>query len=263
MELIDTHCHPVLLEERGLTQQAWDSCRANNVVQVVAVGLNLEDSRKNQAVAHENSGVFFTVGWHPQEKRPPTPEELNELDALLGDPRAVAVGEVGLDLFFRPGYHETGLDIQLAALESMMALAKSHGKPVVIHARDAHEEILGVMARWPDVHGVMHCFSGDAQFASRCTDLGYVLSFSGIASFKSAKDIHGAVQTVGGDDFMVETDSPFLAPVPHRGEANLPGYVVHTAQAVAGLRGESLDEVAARSTATARRVFGLPPGDTL
>jgi TatD DNase family protein len=263
MELVDTHCHPVLLEERGLLEQGWESCHANNVTQVLAVGLNLEDSRKNRAFAQAKPGVFFTAGWHPQEKRAPTASELEALDALLDDPRAVAVGEVGLDLFFRPGYHETGLEIQLASLESMMALAQNHGKPVVIHARDAHEEILGVMARWPDVRGVMHCFSGDAQFASRCTALGYVLSFSGIASFKNAEDIHGAVRAVGADDFTVETDSPFLAPVPHRGEPNLPGFVLHTAAAVAELREESLEDVADRTTATARRVFGLALGDVL
>jgi TatD DNase family protein len=263
VELIDTHCHPVLLEERGVLEQAWESCRANSVVQLVAVGLNLEDSRKNQAVAKANPGVFFTVGWHPQEKRAPNEDELVALDALLDDPRAVAVGEVGLDLFFRPGYHETNLEIQQASLESMMDLAKAHRKPVVIHTRDAHEEILSVMARWPDVRGVMHCFSGDPRFAARCLDLGYVLSFSGIATFKSAKDIQGAAQSVGADDFMVETDSPFLAPVPHRGELNLPGFVIHTAQAVADLRGETLEDVATQSTATARRIFGLTPEDTL
>jgi TatD DNase family protein len=263
MELVDTHCHPVLLEERGVLEQAWESCRSNDVVQVLAVGLNVEDTLKNQAFATAGSGVFFTVGWHPHEKRKPDQKELEALDALLDDPRAVAVGEVGIDLFFRPGYHETSLEIQRASLESMMELAKAHGKPVVIHARDAHEEILQIMARWPDVHGVMHCFSGDADFAKRCVDLGYVLSFSGIATFKTATDIQDAAKGVGPDDYMVETDSPFLAPVPHRGDTNLPGFVAHTAKAVAALRGESIEEVAARTTATARRVFGLPPGDTL
>jgi TatD DNase family protein len=105
--------------------------------------------------------------------------------------------------------------------------------------------------------------SGDARFASRCTTLGYVLSFSGIATFKNAQDIHGAVRAVGANDFTVETDSPFLAPSPHRGEPNVPGFVLHTAQAVADLRGESLEDVADRTTATARRVFGLPLRDVL
>jgi TatD DNase family protein len=134
---------------------------------------------------------------------------------------------------------------------------------VVIHARDAHKEILEAMRRWPEVRGVMHCFSGDMAFARDCLELGYVLSFSGIATFKNAKDIHGAARSVGADDFMVETDSPFLAPVPHRGEMNLPGFVRHTAQGVADLRGETLEQVAAATTVTARRVFGLTPGDTL
>jgi TatD DNase family protein len=263
VELIDTHCHPVLLAERGVLDDAWESCSSNGVVQLLAVGLNLEDSRKNQEVAQSKPGVFFTVGWHPQEKQSPTTADVEALDQLLADPRAVAVGEIGLDLFFRPGYHETGLEIQSQSFDAMMALAKAHHKPVVIHARDAHEEILEAMARWPDVRGVMHCFSGDIEFAKRCLDLGYVLSFSGIATFKNARDIQDVAQKVGADEFMVETDSPFLAPVPHRGEMNLPGFVKHTAEAVADLRGEKLEDVAAATTATARRLFGLTPGDVL
>jgi TatD DNase family protein len=263
VELIDTHCHPVLLQEKGVLRQAWESCAAAGVVQVIAVGLNLDDSRKNQVFANTTPGVFFTVGWHPHESRPPTPAELEGLNGLLDDPRAVAVGEIGLDLFFRPGYHETTFEAQLESLDAMMELARVHNKPVVIHARDAHEEILAAMANWPAVTGVMHCFSGDRGFAERCLELGYVLSFSGIVSFKNAHDIQSVAQMVGPEEFTVETDAPFLAPVPHRGEVNLPGFVMHTAQAVADLRSQALEEVAALSTATARRVFALPPGDTL
>ena len=262
-QLIDTHCHPVLLRERGLLDAAWESCAQAGVVQMVAVGLDAEDSDANRQIAEENSGVFFTVGWHPNQSRSPERTELEALDRLLAHPRAVAVGEIGLDYFFRPGYHETAIEVQQRSLDMMMELAQSHQKPVVIHSRDAHDATLEAMRRWPKVRGIMHCFSGDKQFASDCLALGYLVSFSGIVSFSNAADIQGVAKTVASDEFLVETDAPFLAPVPMRGKPNLPGYVAHTARAVAHLRGETFDEVASASTNNARRVFALPADDRL
>lgn len=262
-ELIDTHCHPVLLRERGLLDAAWESCADLGVTQIVAVGLDVEDSDANRVIAEENPGVFFTVGWHPTQKRAPDTTELAALDELLRHPRAVAVGEIGLDLFFRPGYHETSQEVQQKSLDAMMELAESHHKPVVIHSRDAHQVTLDALARWPKVKGIMHCFSGDRQFAQSCSQLGYAISFSGIVSFPNAQDIQGAAQWVADDNFLVETDAPFLAPVPMRGKPNIPGYVAHTARAVALLRESSYEQVAASSTANARRIFQLPADDVL
>jgi TatD DNase family protein len=262
-ELIDTHCHPVLLREEGLLDTAWESCAAEGVTQVIAIGLNVEDSDRNREIAEAHPGVFFTVGWHPQEKTSPDAKQLAALDELLRHPRAVGVGEIGLDYFFRPGYHETTVETQQRSLEMMMELARTHNKPAVIHSRDAHDATVDALKRHPDVGGVMHCFSGDRAFGEACIDAGYVLSFSGIVSFSTAKDIQSAAAAVPATKYLVETDAPFLAPVPMRGKRNLPGYVAHTARAVAKLRDEDFETVALASTTNARRVFSLPSADVI
>jgi TatD DNase family protein len=259
--LVDTHCHLVLLDDRGLLGAALESAAENRVTQIVSVGLNLEDSDRNRLIAEEHDGVWFTVGWHPHEPHGPDRAQVAALGELLRHPRAVAVGEIGLDLFFRPGYHETPLHDQQRAMHTMLELAMEHQKPAIVHDRDAHQEVLEVIRTHPGGRGVMHCFSGDAGFALQCVDAGYAVSFSGIITFPRSDGIQAAAAIVGAHDYVVETDSPFLAPVPHRGRPNLPGYVAATAAAVATLRGTSEAVVRAQTTATARRLFTLPAGD--
>ena len=256
--LVDTHCHLVLLDDRGLLGAAFESAAAAGVEQMVTVGLNVEDSDRNRLIAEAHDNVWFTVGWHPHERRAPDNAQLRALDELLAHPRAVAVGEIGIDLYFRPGYHDTPLDEQERAIHAMLDLAAAHSKPVVVHDRDAHEEVLAALLVHPQVHGVMHCFSGDEALARRCTGAGYAISFSGIITFPRSEPQQAAVRAVGDSEFVVETDSPFLAPVPHRGRPNLPGYVAATAAAVAVLRSAGEQKVRSQSTATARLLFGLP-----
>jgi TatD DNase family protein len=259
--LVDTHCHLVLLEERGLLGAGLESAAAAGVDQIVSVGLNVEDSDRNRLIAEAHDNVWFTVGWHPHERRAPDGAQRSALAELLAHPRAVAVGEIGLDLFFRPGYHDTPLAEQQRALQLMLELAAAHKKPVVVHDRDAHGEVIAAMRDQPGVRGVMHCFSGDADFARACIACGYVISLAGIITFPRSDAQQAAAREVGEEDYVVETDSPFLAPVPHRGRPNLPGYVAATAAAVAALRGIDEHAVRSQTTATARRVFGLPGRD--
>jgi TatD DNase family protein len=255
--LVDTHCHLVLLEERGLLNQALDGALAAGVDEIISVGLNLDDSDQNRRIAEKHDGVYFTCGWHPHEKAAPDAAQLNAVAELLRHPKAVAVGEVGLDLFFRPGYHEVPLDVQERSFRVMLELARDAGKPVLIHDRDAHDEVLAAVAGVPGSRGVMHCFSGDAAFARRCADQGFIASFSGIVTFPRADNIQDAARTVANDGYVVETDSPFLSPVPERGKPNLPERVAITAAAVARLRGASEAAVRAATTATAHRVLGI------
>jgi len=166
--LVDTHCHLALLDERGLLHQAIDGAAAAGIAHIVSVGLNLEDSDRNREIAEAHPGVTFSVGWHPHEPRAPDPRQLDALGELLDHPRAVAVGEVGLDLFFRPGYHEVPLDVQLRSLRAMLELALAHDKPVLVHDRDAHDEVCGAIADVGAADGIMHCFSGDLGHAQRC-----------------------------------------------------------------------------------------------
>jgi TatD DNase family protein len=263
LRLVDTHCHLVLLDERGLLEEALQEAAAAGVEQIVSVGLNVEDSDRNRELAERHPGVFFTVGWHPHEKAPPDPAQLRSLEELLRHPRAVAVGEVGLDWYWRPGYHEVAPEVQRRSLRLMLELATAHGKPVVIHDRDAHDDVVAELrdafggGELTD-RGVMHCFSGDAALARTAGELGMVCSFAGTVTYPRADGIREAARTVAETGYVVETDAPFLAPVPHRGRPNQPAYVAATAAAVAGLRGEPTAEVARSATATARRLFGLP-----
>jgi TatD DNase family protein len=256
--LVDTHCHLVLLNERGLLDAALEGASAAGVDQIISVGLNLEDSDRNRLMAERYPDVYFTCGWHPHEKTAPDTKEIEALAELLCHPKAVAVGEVGLDLFFRPGYHEVPLSVQERSFRSMLELARDARKPVLIHDRDAHDEVLAAVSRVPGSHGVMHCFSGDSAHALRCAEHGFIASFSGIVTFPRSDPVQGAARAVAADGFVVETDSPFLSPVPERGKPNLPERVAITAAAVARLRGESVEEVRAATTRTARRVLGLP-----
>ena len=255
--LVDTHCHLVLLEERGLLGAALEGAAAAGVDEIISVGLNLDDSDRNRQIAEEHPGVYFTCGWHPHEPRVPDPRQLAALAALLHHPKAVAVGEVGLDLFFRPGYHEVPLDIQQHSFRAMLELARDAGKPVLIHDRDAHDEVLAAVSEVPGSRGIMHCFSGDAAFARRCAGIGFIASFSGIVTFPRSEGIQDSARTVADDGFVVETDSPFLSPAPQRGKPNLPERVAITAAAVARLRGVPVEEVRAATTRTAHRVLGI------
>jgi TatD DNase family protein len=260
--LVDTHCHLVLLEERGLLDQALEGAAAAGVDEIISVGLNLEDSDRNRLIAERHPGVYFTCGWHPHEKAAPDSQQLDALQALLRHPKAVAVGEVGLDLFFRPGYHEVPLTIQERSFRSMLELARDAAKPVLIHDRDAHEQVLAAVQAVPGSRGVMHCFSGDAAFARRCAEEGFIASFSGIVTFPRSEGIQDAARAVAENGYVVETDSPFLSPAPERGKPNLPERVAITAAAVARLRGASVEDVRAATTRTAHRVLGIGTSPT-
>ncbi|MGP8161682.1 MAG: TatD family hydrolase [Candidatus Dormibacteria bacterium] len=264
--LVDSHCHLQILAEReggAGVARALEQAAAAGVEQIVCPGLNLEDSHRCREIAEAHPGVFFTVGWHPHERAAPDRAQLDALDQLLGHPRAVGVGEVGLDQYWRPGYHETPLEVQQAALHQMLELARAHALPVVIHDRDSHAEVLAAVDAIPAVRGVMHSFTGDAAHARRCRQRGFLVSFSGIVTFPRSEGIQDAARTVDGEGYLVETDTPFLAPVPHRGRANTPAYVAATAAALARLRGVDAESVAAQTTANARRLFGLAAEDRL
>ncbi len=264
--LVDSHCHLQVLAEReesGGVERALEEAAAAGVEQVVCPGLNLEDSDRCREIAETHAGVFFTVGWHPHERAAPDRVQVAELAELLRHPRAVGVGEIGLDQYWRPGYHETPLEVQRAALRQMLELARDRDLPAAIHDRDSHEEVLAAVDELPGLRGVMHSFTGDAAHARRCRERGLLLSFSGIVTFPRSEAIQEAARLVDPAGYLVETDTPFLAPVPHRGRPNVPAYVAATAAALARLRGVPDGVVARETTASARALFGLPAGDRL
>jgi len=257
--LIDAHCHLDEVERRGVTARAVvDQARQAGVRQLVTSGDDLAGSRAGWALAEEFPEVFFTVGWHPVNPAPPTAAELSQMRELLAHPKAVAVGEVGLDFFFRPGYLETPPVVQREVFASMLNLAAELAKPVVIHQRQAHTDLLQLLDAGPQVTGILHCFSGDRAFAEAAAARGLYCSFAGNVTFKSAHDLQEAARVVPSELLLVETDAPFLAPEPHRGQTSQPAMVRVTAQWLAVLRGDCLESLSAITTENTRRALGIP-----
>jgi TatD DNase family protein len=209
--------------------------------------------------ARAHDGVFATVGWHPHQRRPPTQDELQTMRELAADTKAVAIGEIGLDYYWRPGYHEVAAEVQQESLRLMLRLALELDLPVVIHDRDAHEDTLTLIREVAGIRGTMHAFSGDRDFALACVETGMHISVAGPVTYPSAQPLRDAVAAVPAERLLVETDSPFLPPQPWRGKPNQPAYVVETARKVAELKGMTLEDFALTSSSNASRLFGLPP----
>ncbi len=260
VDLVDAHCHLDELSRRGLEpEQAVMRAHRAGVHQLVTSGDGLEDSREAAAIADRLGEVYFTVGWHPVNPKPPTPAQIGELRHLLEHPKAVAVGEVGLDYYFRPGYLETPPAVQQAMFRQMLELAAEVGKPVVVHQRQAERDLIAILDQGPSVPVMLHCFSGGLGLAQAAAERGLMCSFAGNLTFRSAADLHEAAAFVSGENLMLETDAPFLAPEPHRGQLCEPAMVRATAQWLAARRGDCLESLAAATTAVTRAFFRLPP----
>jgi TatD DNase family protein len=257
--LTDTHCHLELIAEGDLAEPlaTLEAAAEAGVSRVINIGLGPD----NVAVvgrAREHHGVYATIGWHPHEKTPPADHQLAEMAAMAADERVVAIGEIGLDYHWRPGYHEVEPEIQKEGFRRMLQLARETGLTAVVHNRDAHADTLEVLADFRGVQVVMHAFSGDADFARECVARGIVLSIAGPVTYPSAGALREAVAATPIDHLVVETDAPFLPPQPWRRKPNRPHIMVVTATRVADLHGISLADFAAASTRTADRVYRFP-----
>lgn len=283
MHLIDSHAHLDMYspeELAGVLTRAF----AAEVRTLLAIGIGEGPHEMHRALEIAESNVapglpdlYATAGIHPQEAAAATPEAIAELARLAAHPRCLAIGEIGLDY-----YHVENPDIptQQAAFVAQLQVAAASDKPIVIHCRtselatpaakqkfgpaDAWEDLLALLAdHWnPALRpstpaGIMHCFSGTVDHARRSLDAGFYLSFAGNLTYPAAKSIREAAAFAPADRILVETDAPFLAPIPFRGQRNEPALVAHTAAALAELRGISLDELAAQTTANFRTLFRL------
>lgn len=259
--LIDAHTH---LDACGATdaesvREIVERAVAAGVGNLVTVADDMAAARFAVAAAGWDERVFAAVALHPTRAGDLTEAAKAELEALAAEPRVVAVGETGLDYYW-PGKLETAADpeTQREAFAWHIDLAKRLGKPVMIHDREAHEDVLAVLAaEGAPATVIFHCFSGDADFARRAAGAGYVLSFAGPVSFTNNAELHAAARIVPLDQLMVETDAPFLTPHPYRGSPNEPYYLPATARAIAALRGVDPEVIAEASTRTARRVYGI------
>jgi TatD DNase family protein len=260
--VVDAHTH---LDACGATdpagvRAALDRAAAVGVVAVVTVADDMASARWVVQAAGWDDRVFAAVALHPTRTATMTDDDRAELERLVAAPRVVAVGETGLDYYWDYSPRQA----QQAAYRWHIDLAKRVGKPLMIHDRDAHADVLAVLEQeGPPQAVVFHCFSGDAAMARACVDAGYVLSFSGTVTFRNAHALREAAVLVPDTQLLVETDAPFLTPHPHRGKANEPVNLPYTVRDLAALRGQDEAELAASSSATAQRVFGLSATDTV
>ena len=220
---------------------------------MLCVAIDLEAYPAMRALVDPWPQIAVSVGVHPNEDEGRDPSA-DELVALAADPRVVAIGETGLDYFRSEG----DLTWQQERFRRHIAAARACGKPLIIHTRAAREDTIAVMREEGagEAGGVMHCFTEDWETARAALDLGFYISFSGILTFKTAEDLRQVAARVPLDRLLIETDAPYLAPIPHRGKPNEPRYVAHVAECVAGLRGMAVDQVAELTGANFGRLFG-------
>lgn len=253
---VDTHCH---LDFDDFAKDLGDilaRAKRAGVQQMVTIGIDLPSSRRAIELAEHNGEIYATVGIHPHNAKVLSPEDIQELLSLGSKSQVVAYGEIGLD-FFR---NHQAQSVQVACMEEQLNLAHQLGLPVVIHDREAHHEIFEILHEnkvW-EIGGAMHCFSGDWSFAKKCLDLGLYLSIAGPVTFDKSQILQELAQNCPLDRLLIETDAPFLAPVPKRGKRNEPAFVVYTAEKIASLRKLPLEDVARQTSLNARRLFRLP-----
>jgi TatD DNase family protein len=278
-QLIDTHCHLDFSEFAHDLDEVIKRAVAAGVDRIITIGTTLDSSRAAVELASRYPNVFATAGLHPTSIEENTPDFIEQLRNLAQHPKVVAIGECGLDFYRLPSDEKsdiveaafgsmtmTGISTDLkndslkaaqaAAFEQQLELAAQLGKPVVIHQRDSWNETLEIIKPY-SVNAVFHCFTGGVAELQQVLALGHRVSFTGIATFKSATDVRAAVKVVPADRVMVETDAPYLAPVPHRGKRCEPAYVRITAEAIAKECGVSVEDFSRTTTENAERFFGL------
>lgn len=250
--LVDSHCH---INFPGLADKLDELLAAmaqNGVSHALCVSVNLADFPQVRALAEHHANIFASVGVHPDYEDADEPT-VERLVALADHPKVIAIGETGLDYFRLQG----DLEWQRQRFRNHIRAARACRKPLIIHTREAAADTLRIMAEEgaSEAAGVMHCFTESWEVAEQAIDMGFYISFSGIVTFKTAQALKEVAKRVPLERMLVETDSPYLAPVPHRGKTNQPAFVKHVAEEIASLRGITLEEVADATTRNFFRLF--------
>ena len=254
MPLVDSHCHINFPELSTNIGSVLAQMRDNEVVGALCVSVNLADFPQVLALAEQYPNIYASVGVHPDYEDVEDPD-VAHLASLAQHPKVIAIGETGLDYYRLKG----DLEWQRSRFRTHINAAREAGKPLIIHTREAGSDTLRIMAeeRAYEASGVMHCFTETWEVAEAAMEMGFYISFSGIVTFKNAKQLKEIAQRVPLDRILIETDAPYLAPVPHRGKLNQPAYVKHVAEEIATLRGINIDEVARKTTENFSRLFKL------
>jgi len=255
--LVDSHCHLDRLDlsqHQGSLDAALDAARQRGVGHFLCIGVSAQNAATVKALAERYADVDCSVGIHPLDLSPGEAPALGWLMSELDHPRVIAIGETGLDYHYEP----EAADLQQASFRLHLEAAKQTAKPVIVHTRAAREDTLRLLreASLPQA-GVLHCFTEDWPMAKAALDLGFYISLSGIVTFRNADALREVARQVPADRLLVETDSPYLAPIPYRGKPNLPQYVREVAEFLAELRGEPYEQLAEQTTQNFKRLFPL------
>lgn len=251
MQLIDTHAHLFCDDYKGRLDEILQRAEEAGVAAVICVGLDLPTSEQAVTIAETYPGVWAAVGIHPHESQEAPPDVLQRLEELAAHDRVVAIGETGLDYVRNISPPE----VQRALFQGQLELARSLELPAIVHNRQADVDTLAIVETVGHLAGVLHCFSSSPAVARIAIELGSHISFTGTVTYGKNRN-EAVLKTVGLERVMVETDCPYLAPVPHRGKTNEPAFVRHVAEKIAGICGTTLEEVARITTSNARGLFG-------
>ncbi|WP_417914530.1 TatD family hydrolase [Candidatus Electronema sp. JM] len=253
--LVDTHCHLDMPEYQADLDAVISTARQRGVGRIITIGIDLASSRRAVELAGQYADVYAAVGIHPHDAATADDEAFRQLRDLAAAPKVVGFGEIGLD--YAKNY--SAKEVQLPVFIHQLELAKELALPLIIHDRDAHEDCLRLLREKGSFPrgGVMHCFTGDRRLAEQVLELGFYLSIPGIITFPKAESLREVVRGLPLDRLLLETDGPFLAPVPFRGKCCRPEHLLHTAAAVAELKGVPLDELARQTTCNAEKLFAF------
>lgn len=260
--LIDTHAHLDFKEFSGEISAIIVRAKEKGVERIINVGTDAKSSKDSIDLARKYHEIYATVGIHPESASDLNIETRTYLSELANHDKVVAIGEVGLDYYYLKRSsryaHYSSREVQIFCFEQMLDLALETKLPVVVHCREAEADLLAILKSYAGtLRGVIHCFSGDYDFAKKLIDLGFALSFTGNITYKNNNAIREVIERLPIGSIMVETDSPYLTPEPHRGGRNEPAYVIEVARTIAEIKGMSLVEVEIETTKKAKKFFGI------
>ena len=254
MQLFDTHAHYDAEQFDADREELLAALPQNGVALVVNPGCDIPTSRKAVELAAQYDHIYAAVGYHPESCAPYQESELDILREMARNKKVVAIGEIGLDYYWEENPPK---ELQMEVFRAQMALAQELKLPVIVHDREAHADSLAVVKEFPEVKGVFHCFSGSAEMAKELIKLGWMISFTGVLTYKNARKSVEAAEAVPIESIMIETDAPYMAPVPHRGKRCDSSLVVHTCEKLAEIKGISPEECARITMENGKRFFGI------
>ncbi|MDL2288113.1 TatD family hydrolase [Oscillospiraceae bacterium OttesenSCG-928-F05] len=253
LRFFDTHAHYDDKQFNSDRDALLPALHESGVALVVNPGIDARSSKRILKYAERYPFLYAAVGFHPHEAKMATDADYEAIAQMAGHDKCVAIGEIGLDYH----YDFSPKEAQKRVFRAQLALAKTLDMPVIIHDREAHEDCLEIIMDYPGLRGVYHCFSGSLEHAKRILALGWMISFTGVITFKNARKFPEIIGAIPPDRIMIETDAPYMAPEPHRGHRNDSGYLVHVAEKIAEIYGCSAEEVAELTYQNGKRFFGI------